>query len=127
MREVFSVFPDVSLAVGLSAYGWMAVMFALGSMMIYFMALMCSHIAAFRTARNMRSAALHHIVTLPLGFFNRSSSGRLRKIIDETAGQTESFLAHQLPDFVGAILTPVIAIIMLFFSWPAPGFMTHSM
>lgn len=118
MREVFSVFPNVSEASDLASYGWMAVAFAIGSMLIYFAALMCSHIAAFRTARNMRSAALHHIITLPLGFFSGSSSGKLRKIIDECAGQTEGFLAHQLPDFIGAVVTPVVAVVLLFvFDW----------
>lgn len=93
---------------------WMAILFAIGSIVIYFLALMCTHIAAFRTARNMRSEALHHIVKLPLGYFNKVGSGKLRRIIDESSGQTESFLAHQLPDLTGAIVTPISSIIIMF-------------
>lgn len=118
VREVFHALPDVSTAQGLGRYGWMAVAFAVGSMIAYFAALMCSHLAAFRVARNLKSAALHHIVTLPLGFFSGSTSGKLRKIIDESAGQTEGFLAHQLPDLVGALVTPIVVIELLFvFDW----------
>lgn len=114
VREVFHALPDVSTAQGLGRYGWMAVVFAVGSMIVYFAALMCSHLAAFRVARNLKSAALHHIVTLPLGFFSGNTSGKLRKIIDESAGQTEGFLAHQLPDLVGALVTPIVVIELLF-------------
>ncbi len=113
-REIFHALPDVSTAQGLGCYGWMAVAFAAGSIIAYFSALMCSHLAAFRVARNMKSAALHHIVTLPLGFFSSNTSGKLRKIIDESAGQTEGFLAHQLPDLVGAFVRPIIVIGLLF-------------
>ncbi len=118
VREIFAVLPDVGQAQNLSYYGWMAVGFALAGIIVYFAALMCSHLAAFRTARNMRSEALHHIVRLPLGYFNQNSSGRLRRIIDESAGQTEGFLAHMLPDLAGAIVTPFAMLaILLVFDW----------
>ena len=103
---------------GLGRWGWMAVAFAAASILFYFAALMCTHLAAFRTARNMRQAAVDHIVDLPLGFFSASQTGRLRKIIDDNAGMTETLLAHELPDLVGAIVTPVAAVVLLFvFDW----------
>ena len=103
---------------GLGRWGWMAVVFAAASILFYFAALMCTHLAAFRTARNMRQAAVDHIVDLPLGFFSASQTGRLRKIIDDNAGMTETLLAHELPDLVGAIVTPVAAVVLLFvFDW----------
>ena len=43
-------------------------------------------IAAFRTARNIRRAAMTHVLKLPLGFFTGNQSGRLRKLIDDNAG-----------------------------------------
>lgn len=58
--------------------------------------------------------AMHHIVTLPLGYFSQNASGRLRKIIDDNAGLTEGFLAHQLPDLTGAVVMPVAVISLLF-------------
>ena len=96
----------------------MAVVFAAASILIYFIALNCTHLAAFRTATNMRKSAIHHIVTLPLGYFSQNASGRLRNIIDDNAGLTEGFLAHQLPDLTGAAVMPVAVIILIFlFDW----------
>jgi len=118
IRDVLAALPDLSGSSSLAHYGWMAVLFAAASLVIYFAALMLTHVAAFRTARNMRQTAVEHIVNLPLGFFAGSQSGRLRKIIDSNADMTEGLLAHQLPDLVGAVVTPIAAIVLLFmFDW----------
>ncbi|HWR40852.1 MAG TPA: ABC transporter ATP-binding protein [Patescibacteria group bacterium] len=117
VREVLTAAPEMA-ALNLSrleVYGWWAVAFALAGFLFYFIALMCSHVAAFYTARNMKSQTLRHLATLPLGFFNLNTSGKLRKIIDENAGQTETFLAHQIPDLVGSYVTPVTMLALLFF------------
>ncbi len=117
-RGVFASLADLSGARGLVRYGWIALFLAVASMLVYFGALMCTHLAAFRTARNMRSAAAKHLVDVPLGYFSQNQSGRLRKAIDDNAGMTESLLAHQLPDLVGAVVTPFAAIVLLFvFDW----------
>lgn len=109
---------DISKATSSAYYAWLAVAFSILSIFLYFVALCCSHLAAFRTATNMRKEAMHHIVTLPLGYFRQNASGRLRKIIDDNAGLTEGFLAHQLPDLTGAVVMPIAVIILLFvFDW----------
>ena len=101
-----------------STYAWLAAGFSVLSILLYFIALCLSHLAAFRTAANMKKAALHHIVKLPLGYFNQNASGRLRKVIDDNAGLTENFLAHQLPDLTGAVVMPVAVIVLIFiFDW----------
>ena len=118
VRAIFEALPNVANAQAAVRWGWFAVLFAVLSIAIYFAALMCTHLAAFRTAGNMRKAGVDHLVELPLGFFTSSESGRLRKIIDDNAEMTEGLLAHQLPDFVGAVVTPVAAIVLLFvFDW----------
>lgn len=120
IRDLIQAFAagDISLATGSAHYAWMAVVFAAASILIYFIALNCTHLAAFRTATNMRKSAIHHIVTLPLGYFSQNASGRLRNIIDDNAGLTEGFLAHQLPDLTGAAVMPVAVIILIFlFDW----------
>lgn len=109
---------DISLAPGSSVYAWWAVGFSVLSILLYFIALCCSHLAAFRTATNMRKAAMHHIVKLPLGYFDQNASGRLRKVIDDNAGLTEAFLAHQLPDLTGAVVMPIAVFVLIFvFDW----------
>ena len=117
-RDVLAVFPDITAASGLGRWGWLAVIFAVANIVVYFAALMCTHVAAFRTARNIRYAAMSHVLTLPLGFFTGNQSGRLRKLIDDNAGLTEDLLAHKLPDLTAALVTPVAAVVMLFlFDW----------
>ena len=117
-RNVLETWPDPSGISGLAHWGWTAVWTAIGSIVLYFMALMSTHIAAFRTARNIRRTAMAHVLKLPLGFFTGNQSGRLRKLIDDNAGLTEDLLAHKLPDLAGTIITPIAAIIMLFlFDW----------
>ena len=120
VRELLNAMIQGNVAAGFSGerYAWLAVAFSLLSILLYFGALCCSHLAAFRTATNMKKEAMHHIVTLPMGYFSQNASGRLRKIIDDNAGLTEGFLAHQLPDLTGAVVMPVSVIILLFvFDW----------
>ena len=117
-RDVLETWPALTGVSGSARWGWMAVWTAVGSIVLYFAALMSTHIAAFRTARNIRRAAMAHVLKLPLGFFTGSQSGRLRKLIDDNAGLTEDLLAHKLPDLAGTIVTPVAAVLMLFlFDW----------
>ena len=117
-RKVLETWPGLGVTSGLARWGWTAVWTAIGSIALYFAALMSTHIAAFRTARNIRRTAMAHVLKLPLGFFTGNQSGRLRKLIDDNAGLTEDLLAHKLPDLAGTIVTPIAAILMLFlFDW----------
>ena len=114
----YGVSPAYDQAKGITSLGWSAVGFALLSMIIYIVALMCSHIAAFRIQANMRSAMMHKIVNLPLGFMDRDGSGKIRKIVQESSEATETYLAHQLPDRAGAIATPIgLLVLLVVFDW----------
>ena len=118
IQEVLRVAPDFSQAQHLPEYGWMAVLFALLSMLIYMGALMCSHLSAFRIATNLRIRMMHHIAALPLGFVEQFGSGKLRKIVNESSSATETYLAHQLPDKAAAIATPCgLLVLLLVFDW----------
>ena len=118
IKEVLDVSPDFEKAVNLPHYGLMAMLFAVLSFLIYICALLCSHLSAFRVATNMRIEAVEHIATLPLGFVDSFGSGKLRKIINDSTGATETYLAHQLPDKYGAIATPVgLLVLLLSFDW----------
>ena len=114
-RNVLESWPALEGISGLARWGWMAVWFAVANILLYFAALMCTHIAAFRTARNMRYAGVAHLMELPLGFFTGSRSGELRKILDDNAALTEDLLAHKLPDLTAAVVTPVAAVVLLFY------------
>ena len=118
LRDVLEAAPNYAQAVNIPRYGWMAVLFAAVSYLIYICALLCSHLAAFRVATNLRLAATAHLAALPLGFTEHFGSGKLRKIIQESTGAAETYLAHQLPDQWGAMATPVgLLALLLVFDW----------
>jgi ATP-binding cassette subfamily B protein len=99
-------------------YGWMAVAFAVATIVVYFGALMCSHLAAFRIAANMRKALMQHVMTLPIGFLDALGSGKVRKWVQESTQSTETYLAHQLPDKAGMYATMIgLAVLMFLFDW----------
>ncbi len=118
IKEVLATAPDFGKAQNLTHYGWMAVLFAAVSMIVYIGGLLCSHLSAFRIAANMRRDCMEHIVKLPLGTAESIGSGKLRKIVLDSSAATETYLAHRLPDKAGAIATPVGLLAMLFiFDW----------
>ena len=118
LRDVLNAAPNYEQAVNIPHYGWMAVLFAVLSYLIYIAALMCSHLSAFRVATNLRLAVSEHLAVLPLGFTETFGSGKLRKIIHESTGAAETFLAHQLPDKYNAMATPIgLLVLLLVFDW----------
>lgn len=118
IREVLDVSPDFSQAVHISEWGWAAMGFSALAFLVYIAALLCSHLAAFRVATNLRIAMTRHIAGLPLGFAENFGTGKLRKIINECSGATETYLAHMLPDTVTAYITPVaLLVLMMVFDW----------
>ncbi len=118
IKEVLDVMPHFENATNIIHNGFMAVFFAIFSMVIYIIALMCSHTAAFRVQANLRKAMMHYIAKLPLGAVESVGSGKLRKIVNESSASTETYLAHQLPDMVGSYITPIGLFIFLFaFDW----------
>ena len=118
IKKVIETSPDFGNAKNLIFNGWMAVLFAVIGYLSYIAALMCSHMAAFRVATNMRKDVLSHLVKLPLGYVEEAGSGRLRKIINDSTAASETYLAHQLPDKAVAVATPIGLIALLFiFDW----------
>ena len=118
VRDLVAVAPAWGEARQAPVYGAWALAFALAGLVVYFAALMCTHLAAFRTATNMRKAALEHLAKVPLGYFSVRSTGELRRVIEGSTGLTEGVLAHRIPDFVGALVTPVAYLVVMFvFDW----------
>lgn len=113
LRDLIAVAPDWSAAPNATGYGIAAFAFALAGLVIYFAALMCTHLAAFRTTTNMRAAALEHLSRVPLGYFDAHATGELRRVIEGATGLTEGVLAHRFPDFVGALVTPVAYLVVM--------------
>ena len=118
LKEVLETAPDFAAAIHIVPWGWRAVGFAVLSVLLYIAGLMCSHLAAFRIATNLRLALTEHIARLPLGQIQVSGSGKLRRTIADTAGAAETFLAHQLPDQYRAMATVAGLLgLLLAFDW----------
>lgn len=117
-RDLISAAPNWSEATGISKYGWLAFGFAFGGIVIYFCALMCTHLAAFRTATNIRKQGVAHLMKTPLGFFDNNASGLLRNRLDGGASETETLLAHNLADIVGTVAMFIGMLVLMFvFEW----------
>ncbi len=117
-RDLVAVAPDWSAATEISKYGWMAFAFAFGGIIVYFCALMCTHLAAFRTATNIRKQGVAHLMKTPLGFFDSNASGLLRNRLDGGASETETLLAHNLADIVGTVAMFLGMLVLMFvFDW----------
>ncbi|MBR3234574.1 MAG: ABC transporter ATP-binding protein [Atopobiaceae bacterium] len=118
IRELVAVAPDWSAATGIAGYGWAAFAFAVGGILVYFAALMCTHLAAFRTATNIRKRCMEHLAKAPLGYFDTHASELLRRRIDGAAAQTETLLAHNLADISGTVAMFITLLVLLFvFDW----------
>lgn len=77
-----------------------------------------SHISAFNILYKIRIDLIEHMSGLNMGFFKKSMTGKLKKIINEDVEKLENFIAHQIPDLSSAFVTPLIFFgIMLYFNW----------
>lgn len=118
VNALLAVAPDFTKAQNLDVYAINAFTFAALGIILNFFGLMGTHLSAFKNEKNMKDAAIKHLLKLPLGYFSNHTSGGLRKIIDYSTAKTEIFLAHQLFDLTGAIVTPIVFLILLFsFDW----------
>ncbi|WP_321974152.1 ABC transporter ATP-binding protein [Paratractidigestivibacter sp.] len=117
-RDLIAVAPDWTAATGIATYGWWAVGFAAASIVLYYAALCCTHMAAFHCASSMRKQVSAHLMKLPLGYFDNHATGELRRIVDGCAASTETLLAHSLPDVAGSVTMVLGMLVLLFvFDW----------
>ena len=117
-RDLIAAAPNWTQAENVTQYGWLAFAFAMGGIVIYFAALMCTHLAAFRTAANIRKRGVAHVMKAPLGYFDSNASGLIRGRLDAATAETETLLAHNLADIVGTITLFLAMLVMMFvFDW----------
>lgn len=117
-KQLIDVAPNWTNAQNVTIYGWLAFAFAVGGILIYFLGLMCTHLAAFRTASNIRKQGVKHVTKAPLGYFDSNASGLIRGRLDAAAAETETLLAHNLADIIGTIVLFIsMLIIMFIFDW----------
>lgn len=113
--EILNSLPDMAdlNSAQVIRYGWIAFAGVVGNILLYFGALVMSHLAAFGTLYQLKVNFASHLAKVPLGFHVTIGSGKLRKIMDENIEKVEGFIAHQLPDIVAAFAAPVVMIVLL--------------
>lgn len=116
VREILGVWPNTAAldTTLLFRYGWYAFGGTALNILLYFGALVCSHLAAFGTLYELKVNFATHLAKVPLGLHVVIGSGKLRKIMDENIEKIEEFIAHQLPDIVAAFVAPVVMAVILF-------------
>ena len=102
----------------IKGHAWIAVGVTVGALLMYIVALLCTHVAAFRVQANMRSSLMRRIIKLPLGVFDEDGTGKIRRIVNDSTAATETYIAHNLPDKTVAAVTPVGLLVLIFaFNW----------
>ncbi len=102
----------------IKGHAWIAVGVTVGALLVYIVALLCTHVAAFRVQANMRSSLMRRIIKLPLGVFDEDGTGKIRRIVNDSTAATETYIAHNLPDKTVAAVTPVGLLVLIFaFNW----------
>lgn len=120
VADVIAVYPDYSAldAARMAGFGWMAVAGVAGNIGLYLVALLCAHAAAFDAEYNLKLQIAEHLARMPLGRLEALGTGRVGKVMDESVGAIEGFLAHSLPDMAAAFAAPVAIVVLLFvFDW----------
>lgn len=120
VADVIAVYPDFTAleAARMAGFGWMAIAGVVGNIGLYLAALLCAHSAAFDAEYHLKLQISEHLARVPLGRLESLGSGRVGKIMDESVGAIEGFLAHALPDTAAAFTAPVAIVVLLFvFDW----------
>ena len=115
IKDILNVWPEIGDLDPVLAfrYGGTALAGVILNILLYFGALMCSHLAAFGTLYELKVNFATHLAKVPLGFHVIVGSGKLRKIMDENIEKIEEFIAHQLPDIVAAFVAPIVMVVIL--------------
>lgn len=95
-------------------WGWIAFFGLVGGLLLLYASLMASHVAAFRILYGLRIRLSEHIGRLSLGYLNGTSTGAIKKIMEQNIEKIENFVAHTIPDLVNVLATVVLMFVIFF-------------
>ncbi len=99
-------------------YAWLALGAVIAGLLFMFVSSMLSHAAAYNLLFELRMKFAKHISELPMGFHTSNATGKLRKLMDDNVEKVEMFIAHQLPDAVASLVSPVVMLmVLIIFDW----------
>ena len=116
LKELLSHGSNLSASdgTGITYWGWVAFGGLVGGLILLYAALMSSHVAAFRILYGLRIRLSEHIGKLPLGYLNNTSTGAIKKTMDQNIEKIEGFIAHTIPDLVNVMATVVVMLVIFF-------------
>ena len=91
-----------------------AIVMVIVSMVAFLLSGILSHIAAFNILYGLRKTITEKVGILPMGYLSHRNSGAFKKIISDDVERIETFVAHQIPDFVKAVALPLLTLGYLF-------------
>ena len=91
-----------------------AIVMVIVSMVAFLLSGILSHIAAFNILYGLRKTITKKVGILPMGYLSHRNSGAFKKIISDDVERIETFVAHQIPDFVKAVALPLLTLGYLF-------------
>ena len=96
-------------------YGFCVVGLLIIGITLYGIAGLVTHVLGFRLETNLRKYGIEGLSKASFSFFDTHPSGKTRKIIDDNATDTHMIVAHLIPDNAGAILMPILLLVLGFF------------
>lgn len=96
-------------------YGFCIVGLLIIGITLYGIAGLVTHVLGFRLETNLRKYGIEGLSKASFSFFDTHPSGKTRKIIDDNATDTHMIIAHLIPDNAGAILMPILLLVLGFF------------
>ena len=99
---------------GMICWGWIAFGGLVGGLVLLYAALMSSHVAAFRILYGLRVRLSEHIGKLSLGYLNGTSTGAVKKTMEQNIEKIEGFIAHTIPDLVNVAATVAVMLVIFF-------------
>ena len=96
-------------------YGFYVVGLLIIGITLYGIAGLVTHVLGFRLETNLRKYGIEGLSKASFSFFDTHPSGKTRKIIDDNATDTHMIVAHLIPDNAGAILMPILLLVLGFF------------
>ena len=96
-------------------YGFCIVGLLIIGITLYGIAGLATHVLGFRLETNLRKYGIEGLSKASFSFFDTHPSGKTRKIIDDNATDTHMIVAHLIPDNAGAILMPILLLVLGFF------------
>ena len=106
--------PQTADGAGMIRWGWTAFIGLMGGLVLLYAALMASHVAAFRILYGLRVRLSEHIGRLPLGYLTNTSTGAIKKTMEQNIEKIETFIAHTIPDLVNVVATVVVMFLLFF-------------